>query len=199
MGTAAKGLIERRMAIWSIKIGQPPGILLAVAHFVGKNYLSSAEQGMLAQEMAKEINRIEETVGHERTLVVGDFNMNPFEDGLTSATSLHAVMTRKIAQKKQRVFQGNSYRYFYNPMWGLFGDRPDRPPGTYYHSSAGLAELFWHMIDQVLLRPDLMEFLDDLAILDRIDGETLLTEQAGVPQQTTYSDHLPLAFRLNLD
>src|SRR4051812_34060314 len=120
--------------------------------------------------------------------------MNPFEDGLTGAPALHAVMTRKLAERETRVVQGTAYRFFYNPMWGFFGDRTSGPPGTYYHRSPGVAELFWHLLDQILLRPALMGLLHDLAILDRIDGESLLTQPSGLPRDSVYSDHLPLAF-----
>ena len=192
--------VNGRMAIWSVVVGRHPGILLAAAHFVPKGPSSnSGDQALLAVELAKEISRVEQGVGHERTLVVGDLNMNPFENGVTGANALHAVMTRKLAAKAQRTVQGNPYRFFYNPMWGHFGDRTDGPPGTYYHRPPSMTELFWHMYDQVLLRPSLMGLLDDLTILDRIDGESLLTPGFGVPYRQRYSDHLPLAFNLDLD
>ena len=190
--------LSARMAIWSAPIGRPPGILLAVAHFISKSNASREEQAMLAVELATEIKAVETTVGHERTVVVGDLNMNPFEPGVAGALALHAVMTRKLAEGVDRVVQGKRYRFFYNPMWGLFGDRTAGPAGTYYHRSATPADLFWHMFDQVLLRPALMHLIDDVAILDRIGGESLLTD-AEVPRKTAYSDHLPLAFRLELD
>jgi len=191
--------LSARMAIWSVAAGKPPGILLASAHFISKSNISSDEQGIVAVELAKEILRVEEHVGHQRTVVVGDLNMNPFDIGVTGVTSLHAVMTKHIADKKERVFQGKKYRFFYNPMWGFFGDRTIGPPGTYYHSSPSPGDIFWHMIDQVLLRPALMNLLHDLTIIDFIGAESLLTENAGVPRASDYSDHLPLAFRLQLD
>ena len=108
-------------------------------------------------------------------------------------------MTKKVAERLERVVQGTAYRFFYNPMWGFFGDRTIGPPGTYYHRSARVAELFWHMLDQVLLRPELMHLLHDLAILDNIRGQSLVTHPGGLPHNAICSDHLPLAFRLELD
>jgi len=55
------------------------------------------------------------------------------------------------------------------------------------------------MLDQVLLRPTLAGSLRDLEIVDRIAGRSLLTDPAGLPDSARYSDHLPLAFRLELD
>ena len=187
------------MAIWSVKAGKPPGILLAAAHFVGKSHQGPDEQGLLAAELAKEITRVEDAVGHERTVLVGDLNMNPFEVGVTGAPALHAVMTRQLAARSERTVEGKAYRFFYNPMWGFFGDRTEVPPGTYYHRSASAGDIFWHMIDQVLVRPGLMDNLHDLEIVDRIGEETLLSQSGGLPRVGTFSDHLPLAFRLELD
>jgi hypothetical protein len=191
--------LSARMAIWSVAVGNHPGILVAAAHFVSKNNTSPGEQAMLAVELSKEIIRVEEAVGHERTVVVGDLNMNPFEDGLIGAPALHAVMTRQLAGRVERTVQGKAYRFFYNPMWGFWGDRTGGPPGTYYHRSATVGDLFWHMFDQVLLRPALMNLLHDLAILDTIQGQRLLSHPAGLPRAATHSDHLPVAFRLKLD
>src|SRR5690242_4919658 len=50
-----------RMAIWSVRVGKPPGILLAAAHFVSKMNASEGEQSMLAVELAKEITRVEDS------------------------------------------------------------------------------------------------------------------------------------------
>src|SRR5437879_434023 len=54
--------LSARMAIWSVGVGQPPGILLAAAHFISKNNATPAEQAMLAVELSKEIYRVEEAV-----------------------------------------------------------------------------------------------------------------------------------------
>lgn len=191
--------VSARTAIWTVRAGRSPAIVLAVAHLPSKASLASSEQALLAVELAKEIHRVEEFVGHERTLLVGDLNMNPFDDGVIGAPALHAVMTRRLAERTDRRVQGNRYRFFYNPMWGFFGDRTKGPPGTYFHRSAGVAELYWHMLDQVLLRPALMHRLRKLAILERIGSRSLLTSKRGVPHSSVCSDHLPLTFSLDLD
>ena len=187
-----------RMAIWSIEVGPPPGILLAAAHFQSKNNLSAGGQGLLTAELAKEICVAEENVGHNRTVLVGDLNMNPFELGVTGMNALHAVMTKKIAGKLERTVSGKKYRFFYNPMWGHFGDCSSGPPGTYYRHGASPDEIFWHILDQVLIRPELMKGLRDLAILELIDGQSLLSSRGGLPLVSKFSDHLPLTFRLDL-
>lgn len=186
-----------RLMAWHVHFGAPEGFTLVGAHLVSKNNTNPDEQALLAVEVAKEVRLVEEKVGHQRTLLVGDLNMNPFETGVLGANALHAVMSRSVARRKERTIQGKSYQYFYNPMWGLFGDRTPGPEGTYYYSG-GVAEAYWHMLDQVLLRPSLMDQLQSVQILASIDGESLLTK-SGLPDATKYSDHLPVYFQLDLN
>ncbi|MBI2808325.1 MAG: hypothetical protein HYX68_25335 [Planctomycetes bacterium] len=54
------------------------------------------------------------------------------------------------------------------------------------------------MFDQVLVRPELMDRLDDLRILDS-DGEVSFLNHAGRPDRNTASDHLPILFRLRIE
>ena len=84
-------------------------------------------------------------------------------------------------------------------MWNLLGDAMHGPSGTYYYGSGGHRALFWHMFDQVLIRPELMTYFanEDLKILDS-DGMVSLLNDQGQPDRDNASDHLPLLIRLSL-
>jgi hypothetical protein len=82
-------------------------------------------------------------------------------------------------------------------MWGYLGDRTPGPPGTYYYSASSPLTYFWNTFDQMLLRPDLMNTLTELQILDT-DGQTSLLTKAGKPRKSEASDHLPILFRLDI-
>ena len=174
-------------------------ILLAVVHFPSKLHWSERSQAMECTELGAEIRKEEERAGHQRTILVGDLNMNPFESGMVSAAGLHAVMDRRIAREGSRVVQGREYPFFYNPMWGLLGDGSRGPAGTFFHRHAEQEAYFWNMFDQVLVRPALLDRFDfkDLAILDDTGAERLVKD-SGVPDRDVGSDHLPVLFRLNL-
>jgi len=180
----------------------PPGrvsVLLVAAHLPSKRYSRDQSQAAECARVSQFIIGAEREVGHERTLLVGDLNMNPFEAGVVNANGLHAVMTRQIASGRTRVVQRQSYPFFYNPMWGRFGDETPGPPGTYYYYEAEHMALFWHMFDQVLLRPDLMGRFrnSDLEILTS-DGADSLLSSDGLPDTNRASDHLPVLFKLDL-
>lgn len=84
-------------------------------------------------------------------------------------------------------------------MWGKFGDRQDGPPGTYYYDKSRLSEYFWHMFDQVLIRPELVEQFQNssLEIISKIGGTDLL-DRSGQPNSKDLSDHLPIKFTFDL-
>jgi hypothetical protein len=187
-----------QLNLWSLKIGPWPGILLAAAHLPAK--IAGGDQISqltAAQIAAAEILRVEEDVGHHRTILVGDLNMNPFEPGIIDATAFHGVMTRDIARRGSRVVRGQPHRFFYNPMWGYFGDRTPGPAGTYYFNASTSNQQFWNIYDQILIRPDLTSDLDEIRIID-FDGEETLLTRTGLPERDGGSDHLPLLFRLRL-
>jgi hypothetical protein len=177
---------------------QPP-LLLGVVHLRSKLYQSPTSQAHATLGLRQAIERPERWLGDFRTVLVGDWNMGPFEEGMVSAAALHGVMTRRLANEVSRTVDGTEYRFFYNPMWGRLGDDTPGPPGTYYYRSAEHVAYFWHTFDQVLLRPSLLPFFhtEDLQVLQRV-GTLPLLSRNGLPDRAVASDHLPLLFRLRL-
>jgi hypothetical protein len=190
---------ETRLTIRHLKLPGMIDILLAVTHFPSKMYWDDASQALACGELAASIRLKEEEVGHSRTALVGDFNMNPFEDGVVNAYGLHGVVSRKVAARRVRTILSKDYPFFYNPMWGLLGDATPGPPGTYYYRDSKPKTFFWNMFDQVLIRPDLLPLFDneDLRILTS-DGETSFLSPNELPNTEIVSDHLPIFFKLKL-
>ena len=174
-------------------------ILLVVAHLPSKLYWGDTSQAAECRELASTIREVEQRLGHTRTALVGDLNFNPFEAAAVDANALHAVMCRNIAQRGERVVQGRPFPFFYNPMWSRFGDGSPGAPGTYYYAPAEHTVFFWHMFDQLLLRPALLSRFgdNDLQIIES-DGTASLLSAAGTPDARAASDHLPILFRLRL-
>ena len=176
-----------------------PDFTIVAVHLRSKLYQSQEDQAFGVMSINKDIEQIENQVGHRRTLVIGDFNMDPFERGLVSFDCFHAVMSRGKAQRRSRKIAGQERAFFYNPMWNHFGDHPPNPPGSYYRASSDRTAYFWHSFDQVLLRPDLLDYFQDdsLEILTRI-GEHSLVKENGIPDPNAGSDHLPLLLELSI-
>ena len=174
-------------------------VLLAIVHLPSKLHFSEKSMAFECVALSKKIREQEAALGHSRTVVVGDLNMNPFEDGVTGTEGLHAVMSREVASRGSRTVQERPYPFFYNPMWSRFGDRPDGPPGTYYYDRSEHVTYFWNIFDQVLIRPELVPRLDSdgPTVLSKVGGTSLLAPD-GRPDQRGASDHLPILFRLTL-
>ncbi|HLX64674.1 MAG TPA: hypothetical protein VKX17_25610 [Planctomycetota bacterium] len=190
---------EDRLDIRSVSVDGSQDILLGILHLPSKLEMSDNDQALECTRYSERIRMIEERFGHRRTVVVGDFNMNPFEFGVIAARGFNAVMTRSVAGRESRTVQGLEYPFFYNPMWTKFGDLKNRPSGSCYFDMSGRHEnYYWNIFDQVLVRPELMHNLreDDLHILTDDGVETLL-DKNDRPNSQDASDHLPITFKLS--
>ena len=188
-----------RLTMRHLKLPGMTDILLAVAHLSSKLHQRDSSQGYEGVVTAEHIRAMEQEIGHSRTILVGDLNMNPFEDGMVAAKGFNGVMCRNVASRGTMRGARSEYPFFYNPMWSLFGDASPGPPGTYYRNVSEQVGYFWNMFDQVLIRPDLLDRFDnaDLKILDS-DGNISFLSNRGLPNKKIASDHLPILFKLNL-
>src|SRR5258708_19475778 len=96
-------------------------LLIVAVHLPSKLYQTDDDQAFYARRLSEEISEQEKEIGHNRTMVIGDFNMDPFETGMILADGLHAVMDKNIAKDRNRNVRGKSYPLFYNPMWSRLG------------------------------------------------------------------------------
>jgi hypothetical protein len=188
-----------RLTIRHLRLPGLTDILVAAVHFPSKLNWNESSQVAESGKLSLDIWRAEQKVKHRRTILVGDLNMNPFEAGMVNANGLHGVMARATAQREMRVVQGESYPFFYNPMWNLMGSLPPAMPGTYHRTSSEHTSYFWNTFDQVLVRLSLLERFDDrhLEILSG-DGNMVFLSRNGLPNKQTASDHLPIVFQLEL-
>jgi hypothetical protein len=186
----------------SIRRVRVPGcdeVLLVAAHLPSKFHWNPREQQDFCCRMREFIDDAEARSGHQRTLVVGDLNMNPFEHGVVSSEGLHAVMTRRDAARRKRLVAGVERHFFYNPMWAHFGERPNGPPGTYYKRRSTPLSYFWNIFDQVLVRPALLDAFSEQSLqILTVAGNTPLLHRSGRPDKVGVSDHLPILFELRL-
>ena len=189
-----------RITARDLALPNKENITLIVAHLSSKVNQSEQSQYAAAIEIARFITDVERQQGHNRTVLCGDFNMNPFETGMIQANGLHTVMEKQIALKMSRTIQGKIYPYFYNPMWGFLGDLGRGVvSGTHYYSPSEHVTYHWHLFDQVLIRPEIIAIFDDnkLDIITKTKSENFLSRN-GIINKTKFSDHLPIKFTLNI-
>lgn len=172
--------------------------LWGFVHLSSKLHMENEDQTALAREVSSRLHLIEKRRGHMRTVLCGDFNMNPFERGLVEAGAFHAMMTQDSVQSGFRTVMDQEFPFFYNPMWGLIGDRTVGPPGTYYSRRSSPLSYDWNVLDQVLFRKDVLPYFEDDPQVLTSTGTKSLINQRGRPDKKNLSDHLPLLFSLRL-
>ena len=169
--------------------------ILACLHLPSKLYADKIKRGIAITRIVEELQIYEENLDIEKTIIVGDFNENPYEIGCLGAVGFHGIPVYKDTMKKYRIIMDESFKMFYNPMWNLLGDF-SFPPGTYYYSGNEVENSFWNVYDQVMIRPCLREqFIDDeLKILCKTKSGKLI--DANNQPDKSISDHLPIIFEI---
>ncbi|MFA1739103.1 hypothetical protein [Lysinibacillus fusiformis] len=164
-------------------------ITLFAVHFFSKLHRNESDFNLKTYKFSSEVLEIENRIGSDNTVICGDFNMNPYEEGMISVGKLHAFPTKKEARKLKRTFDFEDYKMFYNPMWKLIGD--DEILGTYHYASPHSNGLYWNIFDQVIIRPALIDNFGGLTVI-RNTQKTILADENGI----LVSDHLPIMFSL---
>ncbi len=187
-----------RWTIYQIEIPTVIRFNLASVHFHSKVNWSRESLALECVNFSRDISIVESKTGCYETILIGDFNMNPFEDGLVASNGLNAIQDLNYVVKRPigRNIDGVDYKYFYNPMWNFFGDFK-KPFGTHYCRPAGHISQEWNIYDQVMFRGTIKKYLDTsyVNIIDEIAGDKL-TKSFSRPDKKNYSDHLPITLKL---
>lgn len=176
---------------YSIQVVNDDEIVCCV-HLPSKLHDGTVDRRIAVHSLIDDVVELEKSLNTEKTLIVGDFNENPYEDDFVDVEGFFGVPAYSEAKRRKKVIQGKEFRMFYNPMWNLFGDF-EEPCGTYYYNCNGTC---WNMFDQVIIRPALRNrFIDkNLQIITNTMSRTLLKRNGRSDDK--YSDHLPITFEL---
>ncbi len=191
---------SKRLIFTSLKFANTHEILVGGIHFPSKLNYDGLSQLQIAMEYVREIESIETLKDNRNTIIFGDFNMNPFDEGMIEPSAFNATLSEIEAKKISKEFHYKKYNYFYNPMWGFLGDRNylsgiRKLPGSFYYKKAP----YWNVYDKVIMRPQIIDIFDfsSLEIIDSLGDEKLVDTNFMIKNKI-YSDHLPLSFKIKL-
>ena len=156
---------------------------MACIHLPSKLHKDENSRTIIADSVRKDIIKIENNYD-KNTIIVGDFNSDPYERTLQSLSGFHATMDKKYA-RAGRIFNGTHYEAFYNPMWNLYGDMK-KPIGTYYLNKNEDVNQYWYLLDQVILRPDMIDVFKEESL------EIIEYPIKGI------TDHFPIFFSISI-
>ena len=170
--------------------------LLCCVHLPSQIYENSnRKREIIISQIIEDICLKEKELNSDNTIVVGDFNMNPYELGCTDAAFFHGIPIYKESIRKSRIIAKQEFKMFYNPMWNFWGDFSP-PYGTYYYNGSTSDNIYWHIYDQVLIRPILRErFITESLKIITSAKELSLLDKCGHPN-VDISDHLPITFQI---
>lgn len=187
-----------RYGIYLIKLDNNKTLLCGVVHFPSKvNWGNTNDHLGLCVELRLALEEVEKRLDIKHSFIIGDFNMNPFEEGFLNVAALNNVSVKSVAKNIKNNIYGNSYKKFYNPMWNFLGDSSKGSvPGTFFYNTSKYVNHYWNMYDQLLLRPEMIDsFVESkFDILSSIKGNSLLITNRNKVQviNPKISDHLPL-------
>lgn len=145
-------------------------------------------------DLVPDIEALERELGHDRTIVIGDFNAGPFDQELLQMNAFNAALFKDVILRDDvRTVDGKRYRRFYDPVLHFLSE-DTKTYGSYYHSGDPCTPV-WHCLDHVLVRRALADSIRDLQYLRRIGDTDLIKEVRPDPE---ISDHLPLFVDIDL-
>jgi hypothetical protein len=188
-----------RLTFHELRTPSRPELLIGLVHLPSPaEWENPADRFAFAQTVAGGLRAFEQTHGNSQTLVIGDFNLNPFDDVMVGVFGFHALMTRELTVRRDsRVVKGYDGPAFFNPMWQFLTDRGSQPAGTLYFHDSRPINHYWYTPDQVLVRSEIADRLVSVHLLETDGTDTLLDQKHGWPDSVNGSDHLPLLIQVN--
>jgi hypothetical protein len=201
MNSVALTALGDRVELWNWVPNSDKAVRFALVHGLDRRNNDDGTRRVFFRRVADAV-RAQEANSHRRSMVLGDFNAHPFESAVLSSDGLHAIGIRRAGIATQRLVRWGTEEedFFYNPMWRKYGHIASGEAGmaTHYWQNYQAGELFWHMLDQVVIRPEESDCFpeDQLNIISSVGTVTPLAPD-GTPDASVGSDHLPIVFRWN--
>lgn len=169
-------------------------IIICSVHFRAKN------RGIDVQKRINNdtISQINESLSNFKTsnkIIIGDFNIEPFDDSMINIFNFNSVSSLEHRTKLHKTYNEEDFDIYYNPFFSYQGDLSDGPPGTYFFEKETQTQP-WFIFDQALINSRFVENIDkkECNVLESLNGKNLCKE-SGRPN-TKYSDHLPINIKV---
>lgn len=170
--------------------------ILCCVHLNSQIYSDNIDRREIdIEQIIGDILNLEKELNTKNTIIVGDFNINPYDKSCISARYFHGVPVYKEALRESRIIAGKEFHMFYNPMWNFFGDF-NEPYGTYYHNSSDTINPYWNVYDQVIIRPVLRKQFIDKSLRILTETATISLLDRDKHPDCNISDHLPITFEI---
>ena len=160
-------------------------------HLNSQMYNSIAELGHFLSRLRNEIELNIGTSLNKEILIMGDFNVNPFDNAIIGFNGFCATNSRKPPKYGKSIQEKKEL--FVNPTWELYSRK--NYPGTkkFPRPSATSFDIIdWHYLDQVIISQKLNDVItsEEIKILENISDYILINDYGKI----SFSDHLPISY-----
>ena len=183
---------QNKYTLYTYKIGDELYNIVGI-HLPAPPLSDSNDRKNIIREIVYDISEQEKAEKNRLTVVIGDFNCNPFDEEVIQKDSFNAVLFKDLIKKQEVVrYNERNWRRFYNPLVHFLSEETNTY-GSFYYSS-GIKPLYWNSFDQVLVRKELVDSISTLEYIREINGRKLIND---VKPNDSISDHLPLLLNIS--
>ena len=189
---------EKRFSAYKVLDGEEM-YLLNVVHLSSAMHLEEEARNARAISISQVLRKVEESVfvnSEYKSIIVGDFNLQPYSQGISGVYGFNATMSIPKAKKILRTVDGEPKYFYFNPTWKLMGDNKNAQ-GTYYNNSDQQERsIFWYSFDEILIRPYFIDKFnwEYFGIIEKTKMHKLVSSE--IINKNDYSDHLPIKFEI---
>ncbi|CBK75291.1 Endonuclease/Exonuclease/phosphatase family [Butyrivibrio fibrisolvens 16/4] len=178
---------QRRYTIYTVDTNVNKYIVAAL-HLEDRRNYKTAERIHTIQTIVPDIEKNELCNDSDNTIVIGDFNANPYDEEMLSKFGFNAVLFKSLIINEEYTNpNSNRIRRFYNPILHYLSEETEMY-GSFYTEQNYMTS-YWHCLDQVLVRRKLANNIAGLQYLKSINNIDLIK---GKRPNNDISDHLPL-------
>ena len=166
--------------------------ILTGVHLQDRRNFDADDRKETIEKIVNDIENTEKSYQCDNSIVIGDFNANPYDKEITSAYYFNAVLFKKLIDRDEYTkHHVDNKKRFYNPILQYISEDTGMY-GSYYDTSESSTP-YWYCLDQILVRKKLVNSIRNVSYLKKIKSEQLMGE---VGPRKSISDHLPLVVRL---
>lgn len=186
---------ESRFTVFALDCPEAQCVF-AATHLVDRMSSPDAEPRLEdIRQMMGVVHGYERGLAIDKTVVMGDFNANPYDRELLLPNAFNATLFKGILKSRpSRTWYGKNYPFMYNPTVHWLSEDTETYGSHYYLSSDGTGPI-WNCYDQALVSRALMDGVRGYEYLRKIGDKELIADWR--PRREV-SDHLPLLVEIDM-
>lgn len=178
---------QNRYNIYDVKTALNNYLVVAV-HLEDRRNYKIADRIDTIKNLVVDIEKTEALLKCNNSIVIGDFNANPYDEELLSKYAFNAVLFKSVINRNEMTsLKGEKKKRFYNPILHYISEDTSMY-GSFYYGKDSMTP-YWNCLDQVLVRKDLVDSVINVEYIKKIGEKDLLKNT--IPN-VQISDHLPL-------